>query len=46
VLNLASGYAAWLRLADALTGLAGAEKAAVFGGNAARFYGVAGGGVR
>lgn len=46
VLNLASGYAAWLRLADALTGLAGAEKAAVFGGNAARFYGVADGGVR
>lgn len=46
VLNLACDYAAWLRMADALTGLAGAEKAAVFGGNAARFYGVAGAGFR
>ncbi|HJU07351.1 MAG TPA: amidohydrolase family protein [Rhodanobacteraceae bacterium] len=38
VLNLAGDYARWFRLADALTGLNDAERAAVFGGNAARFY--------
>jgi len=38
VLNLAGDYARWFRLADALTGLNGAEHAVVFGGNAARFY--------
>jgi len=38
VLNLAGDYARWFRLADALTGLSDAERAAVFGGNAARFY--------
>lgn len=39
VVNLAGGYDAWLATAEALTaGLSGAEKAAVFGGTAARFY--------
>ncbi len=39
VLNLVADYAQWFRLADALTGLCGAEREAVFGGNTARFYG-------
>ncbi len=38
VLNLAGDYARWFHLADALTGLRDAEREAVFGANAARFY--------
>ena len=40
VVNLASGYANWFGLADALTCLAGAERAALFGDNAIRVYGI------
>lgn len=40
VVSLASGYSQWFGLADALTGLAGGERAALFGDNAARVYGV------
>lgn len=40
VVNLAAEYAGWVVLADALTGLKGDERAAVFGGNAARIYGI------
>ncbi|WP_407941832.1 amidohydrolase family protein [Methylobrevis albus] len=39
VVNLAGGYDAWLATAEALTaGLSETERAAVFGGTAARFY--------
>lgn len=41
VLNLAGAYAEWFRTADVLTGLRGAERAALFGGNAAACYGFA-----
>lgn len=40
VLDLASDYADWFRHAGDLVQLSGGERAAVFGGNAARFYGV------
>ncbi|WIG57155.1 MAG: L-fuconolactone hydrolase [Rhodanobacteraceae bacterium] len=40
VVNLASDYSRWFDLADNLAGLAGDERAALFGGNAIRFYGV------
>jgi L-fuconolactonase len=41
VLNLASDYAAWVELSDLLLGgLSAEERALVFGGNAARFYGL------
>ncbi|MBS0431158.1 MAG: amidohydrolase family protein [Proteobacteria bacterium] len=40
VLKLAADYRRWFALADALTGLRGDERKALFGGNAARFYGV------
>jgi L-fuconolactonase len=40
VVNLASGYPRWFALADALTGVAGDERAALFGDNAARVYGI------
>lgn len=43
VLNLASDYRRWFDLADTLTRLGGEDRAAVFGGNAARFYGIDGG---
>ena len=42
VLNLAADYRRWFELADALTHLDAAERAALFGGNAARFYGIEG----
>lgn len=43
VLTLAAPYARWEELTDALLAdLSGAERAAIMGGNAARFYGVAG----
>jgi L-fuconolactonase len=38
VVNLAADYSRWFDLADALTHLAGAERAALFGGNAVRIY--------
>lgn len=40
VVNLASGYVDWLRVADALAGASGAERSALLGGNAARVYGI------
>ncbi len=40
VLNLASDYRQWFELANALTHLDEAGRAALFGGNAARFYGL------
>jgi L-fucono-1,5-lactonase len=40
VVNLATDYAGWVALADALTGQKGDERAALFGGNAARIYGL------
>jgi L-fuconolactonase len=40
VVNLAADYSRWLNLADTLAGLAGAERAALFGGNAVRVYGI------
>lgn len=41
VLTLAGDYTNWFAMAEALTaGLTAAEKAAVFGGTAARFYGL------
>jgi L-fuconolactonase len=41
VLTLAGDYAGWFEMAEALTAhLSAAEKAAVFGGTAARFYGL------
>lgn len=42
VVNLAADYARWFDLADALTGLAGDDHAALFGGNAVRVYGIQG----
>lgn len=40
VLNLAGDYAGWLRMADTLTGLAAGARAALFGGNVRRVYGI------
>lgn len=40
VVNLASSYADWLRCAGELTRLPAVQRAAVFGGNAARMYGI------
>ena len=40
VLNLAADYARWFHLADQLAGLAGDDRAALFGGNAVRVYGI------
>jgi L-fuconolactonase len=41
VVNLAGGYAAWRSTTDTLLGgLSAADKAAVMGGNATRFYGL------
>ncbi|TRW96613.1 amidohydrolase family protein [Paracoccus sp. M683] len=41
VLTLAASWDEWMALTDqALSGLTGAERAAIMGGNAARFYGV------
>jgi L-fuconolactonase len=40
VVNLAADYSRWLGLADTLAGLAGEERAALFGGNAIRVYGI------
>lgn len=40
VLNLASDYPGWYEMASALTHLDGEDRAAVFGGNALRFYGL------
>jgi L-fuconolactonase len=40
VVNLAADYSRWLNLADTLAGLAGAERVALFGGNAVRVYGI------
>ena len=40
VVDLAADYARWFNLADALTGLAGDERAALFGDNAVRVYGI------
>ena len=40
VVNLAADYSHWLNLAETLTGLAGDERAALFGGNAVRVYGI------
>lgn len=42
VVNLAADYSRWLNLADTLTGLAGDDRAALFGGNAVRVYGIQG----
>jgi L-fuconolactonase len=42
VVNLAADYPRWLDLADTLTGLAGDDRAALFGGNAVRVYGING----
>ncbi len=42
VLNEAGDYASWLQTAEALTGhLPPSDRAAIFGGTAAAFYGVA-----
>jgi predicted TIM-barrel fold metal-dependent hydrolase len=38
--NLAADYARWFDVADAIAGLAGGERAALFGGNAIRVYGI------
>lgn len=40
VVNLAADYSRWFNLADDLAGLAGDERAALFGGNAVRVYGI------
>jgi L-fuconolactonase len=40
VLNLAADYPRWFHLADQLAGLAGDDRAALFGGNAVRVYGI------
>ncbi|MES2403462.1 MAG: amidohydrolase family protein [Pseudomonadota bacterium] len=40
VVKLAADYSRWFNLADNLAGLAGDERAALFGGNAIRFYGI------
>ena len=42
VVNLAADYSRWFNLADTLAGLAGTERAALFGGNAVRVYGIRG----
>jgi len=42
VVNLAADYSRWLDLADRLTGLAGDDRAALFGDNAVRVYGIHG----
>ncbi|HVU81099.1 MAG TPA: amidohydrolase family protein [Rhodanobacteraceae bacterium] len=42
VVKLAAGYSRWFNLADNLAGLAGDERAALFGGNAIRFYAIQG----
>jgi L-fuconolactonase len=42
VVNLASDYPGWFRLADDFVGRAGHGRAALFGGNAARVYGIQG----
>lgn len=42
VVNLAADYSRWFDLADDLAGLAGDERAALFGGNAVRVYGIQG----
>ena len=42
VVKLAADYSRWFNLADNLTGLAGDERAALFGGNAIRFYAIQG----
>jgi L-fuconolactonase len=42
VVNLAADYPRWFNLADTLAGLAGTERAALFGGNAVRVYGIRG----
>lgn len=42
VVNLAADYSRWLNLADTLAGLAGDERAALFGDNAVRVYGIQG----
>lgn len=42
VVYLAADYSRWLNLAESLAGLAGAERAALFGGNAIRVYGIEG----
>lgn len=42
VVNLAADYSRWLNLADTLTGLAGDDRAALFGDNAVRVYGIHG----
>lgn len=44
VVNLAADYARWFHVADALTGLTGVQRAALFGGTAARVYGIERGG--
>jgi len=40
VVGLAADYSRWFNLADSLAGLAGDERAALFGGNAVRVYGI------
>ncbi len=40
VVNLAADYSRWFGLADALTHVAGDERAALFGDNAVRVYGI------
>lgn len=40
VVNLAADYSRWFDLAGTLTALAGDERAVLFGGNAARIYGI------
>jgi L-fuconolactonase len=40
VVKLAADYSGWFNLADNLAGLAGDERAALFGGNAIRVYGI------
>jgi L-fuconolactonase len=42
VVNLAADYARWFDLADRLAGLANDDRAALFGGNAVRVYGIQG----
>jgi len=42
VVNLAADYSRWLNLAGTLAGLAGGERAALFGDNAVRVYGIQG----
>lgn len=42
VLKLAADYACWFGIADGLAGLATDERAALFGGNAVRVYGIQG----